>query len=84
MTKALKQCQCCDHLTLPNRGEYDICPVCFWEDDGTDQLDVRSDTNHMTLRQGRENFSRIGAYDEAMLPHVLPKGERKRFVHVPR
>jgi len=26
-------CPCCGYLTLPERGAYDICPVCFWEDD---------------------------------------------------
>ncbi len=26
-------CLCCGYLTLDERGEYDICPVCFWEDD---------------------------------------------------
>ncbi len=26
-------CPCCGCLTLDERGEYDICPVCFWEDD---------------------------------------------------
>ena len=29
-------CPCCGFLTLPSRGGYDICPVCFWEDDGQD------------------------------------------------
>lgn len=26
-------CPCCGCLTLDERGAYDICPVCFWEDD---------------------------------------------------
>ena len=26
-------CLCCGFLTLDERGGYDICPVCFWEDD---------------------------------------------------
>ena len=26
-------CPCCGFLTLDERGGYDICPVCFWEDD---------------------------------------------------
>lgn len=27
------KCLCCGYKTLDTRGEYDICPVCFWEDD---------------------------------------------------
>jgi hypothetical protein len=30
----LEACPCCGFLTLSQRGEYDICPVCSWEDDG--------------------------------------------------
>ncbi|MFF1770133.1 CPCC family cysteine-rich protein [Streptomyces sp. NPDC058249] len=29
-------CPCCGFLTLDERGSYEICPVCFWEDDGQD------------------------------------------------
>lgn len=27
------KCLCCGYRTLEAHGEYDICPVCFWEDD---------------------------------------------------
>lgn len=27
------KCLCCGYRTLDTRSEYDICPVCFWEDD---------------------------------------------------
>lgn len=27
------KCLCCGYMTLDSRAEYDICPVCFWEDD---------------------------------------------------
>lgn len=30
----LYQCPCCDYFSLDDRGEYGICSVCFWEDDG--------------------------------------------------
>jgi len=27
-------CPCCGHLTFNQpHGSYDLCPVCFWEDD---------------------------------------------------
>lgn len=27
------RCLCCGYRTLDERGAFDICPVCFWEDD---------------------------------------------------
>jgi Cysteine-rich CPCC len=77
----LFQCPCCDFFTLDERAGYDICPVCFWEDDGTDLADPdgNSGPNHMSLRAGRENFRQLGACDLAMLPHVLPVSKRVTY-----
>jgi hypothetical protein len=79
---AVKQCPCCDYFTLDTRGQYDICPICFWEDDGldVDALDTHSGPNHLTLREARANFARLGACDEAALAHVLPAERRAGFV----
>ncbi len=33
-------CPCCQLPTLTERGVYDICPVCWWEDDGQDNADA--------------------------------------------
>lgn len=77
-----EQCPCCDYFSLPERGMYLICPICFWEDDGQDidQLDGESGPNHgITLRQGRANFRNVGACTPNMLPHVLPVEARIRF-----
>jgi hypothetical protein len=30
------QCPCCKYLTLENKGEFEICILCDWEDDGQD------------------------------------------------
>jgi len=81
------QCPCCDYVSLPERGNYLICKVCFWEDDGQDldRLDEESGPNHgLTLRQGRLNFEKVGACDPKMLKYVLPIAERKRYVRKPR
>jgi Cysteine-rich CPCC len=80
-------CPCCDEVTLPERGNYLICPVCFWEDDGqdVDALDEPSGPNHgITLREGRANFQRFGACEEAMAKNVVPLEQRRRFEHRPR
>ena len=31
------QCPICGNYTLDVKNEYDICPVCFWEDDGSEE-----------------------------------------------
>ncbi len=67
-------CLCCGYRTLPERGGYDICPVCFWEDDGQDDHDaddVRGGPNStLSLTQARSNFLRIGACEDRVLKHV--------------
>lgn len=32
-------CPCCGHVTLGERGGYEICRECEWEDDGQDDHD---------------------------------------------
>ena len=34
------RCPCCGFKTLYGRGHDEICPVCFWEDDGQDEQDA--------------------------------------------
>ena len=60
----LVRCPCCDYFTLVERGQYDVCRVCFWEDSGLSDLDRFSSPNRMTLRQARLNFERFFACDE--------------------
>ena len=72
----LHACLCCGYRTLSDRG-WDVCPVCFWEDD-TEDVDRVSGANHLTLRQARDNFRRFGACDEDARSHVLADG-RERF-----
>jgi len=85
-TEALQQCPCCDYFTLGERGGHEICDVCFWEDDGLDldSLDTHSGPNHLTLREARANFGRLGACDEAGRSHVLPERARIAFARMLR
>jgi Cysteine-rich CPCC len=34
------RCPCCGFITLTERSADEICPVCFWEDDGQDDHDA--------------------------------------------
>jgi Cysteine-rich CPCC len=70
------RCPCCHYKTLESRGQYDICPVCFWEDDGQDDANADIDQvfgpNHMSLTQGRQNYQKIGASSQRLLQFVRP------------
>jgi len=75
------QCPCCDYFTLEERGGYEICPICFWEDDGIDlvEVDEYSGPNHMTLREGRLNYEKYGACDSLMIKNVISESQRMNF-----
>ena len=81
MKSNLKQCPCCDYFTLANRGDYEICTICFWEDDGLDltELQSHSGPNHLTLEEGRINFLKFGACDEKCVKYVIKELDRCNF-----
>jgi hypothetical protein len=61
-------CPCCGFVTLTMRSAYEICPLCFWEDDGQDDHDadqVRGGPNgKLSLVAARDNYRSIGACDQ--------------------
>lgn len=67
-------CPCCGYYTHKHEpdGSYDICPVCFWEDDPVQLEDPQYEggANHVSLEQARLNYKEFGACEEKMLPHV--------------
>jgi hypothetical protein len=60
----LQLCPCCDYRTLRSRGDYHVCPICDWEDDGTHpaHLDDYAACNGRHLRRARSTFRRFGSY----------------------
>lgn len=56
----LEMCPCCRYLTLTNRGDYDICPLYYWEDDGKsyDELDSYSSVSHTTFWNIQKKFEK--------------------------
>jgi len=75
------RCPCCCYVTLPERGGYEICPVCFWEDDGQDDHDadvVRGGPNYsLSLTDARRNFEMYGASDLRCIEFVRPPSEEE-------
>ena len=67
-------CRCCGHTTLTEEppGTFEVCRVCFWEDDVDLGPDGTGGANSVSLRRARENFAAYGACDEAARAHVRP------------
>jgi hypothetical protein len=67
-------CPCCRCKTLTERGGFEVCPVCCWEDDGQDDQDadvVRAGPNGgLSLTEGRANYQRCGACDQRFVDTV--------------
>jgi hypothetical protein len=70
-------CPCCGHPTLTERGRYEICDECWWEDDGQDDHDsavVRGGPNgSLSLDAARSRYVQEGGVRGA---HVPPDAAR--------
>ncbi len=71
-------CPCCNFLTLEEfpGGTFNICPVCYWEDDNVQLADpdYEGGANRESLNQAKENFKLFGASSK----------RRKKWVRKPR
>lgn len=71
------RCPCCGCKTLGERGVYEICPVCFWEDDGQDDATAHEvwggPNGALSLTQARANYQAFGTSSQ----------RRQRFVRPP-
>lgn len=65
-------CRCCGFLTLSDPGGYEICPVCFWEDDPVQNEDsgFTGGANRVALDEARRNFVEFGASELDALKYV--------------
>lgn len=68
------KCPCCGYYTYDNipNGSYDICKVCFWEDDPIQLQDptYEGGANKVSLIQARKNFQEFGACEHEMIRYV--------------
>jgi hypothetical protein len=70
------KCPCCGKLTLTTEppGSYELCPVCYWEDDGVqyDDPEYAGGANRESLNAARANYKEFGAASRTALAHVRP------------
>ena len=76
-------CPCCGYRTfdIEPDGTYEICPICFWEDDPIQLEDpnLESGANNVSLKQGQRNFIEFRACDKEMIKHTRkPKKSEQR------
>ena len=75
-------CPCCGYKTLDSRDrlEYEICPICLWEDDPFQFENIKlRGANRVSLIQAQMNFEIFGACEKDM-----DKNTRKPYVHEER
>jgi len=66
-------CPCCGYYTLNDKpGSFEICPVCYWEDDNIQYVkpDYEGGANGISLNKARENYKKVGAISEEYLDCV--------------
>ena len=67
-------CPCCGYLTFGEMpiGTFNICPVCFWEDDLVQKKDPEyaGGANEVSLNKAKANFLKFGSSTEDHLLNV--------------
>jgi len=53
-------------------GTYEICPVCYWEDDAIQNNDFKyiGGANEVSLEQAKSNFKKYGAIESKFMKDV--------------
>lgn len=72
------KCPCCGFYTLNEKEpKYDICPVCFWENDPFQTKNPNeTGANNVNLTEGRDNYHRFGACEVRLMTKTrAPKSD---------
>ena len=82
MDKKLFACPCCGYYTLQEKppGTYEICDICYWEDDPIQFEDPFLDegANEVSLMEAQLNFIDFGASDEICIDAVRKPTEQDK------
>lgn len=78
------RCPCCKSYTYERKANntYQICSVCFWEDDGVqlDNPEYEGGANTISLNEARKNFKIFGAMDERFIGNVRPPLKEEKHI----
>jgi hypothetical protein len=64
-------CPCCGYRTMDSDGNYDICPICFWEDDPFQkESEYDLGANQIPLIEAQKNYISYGACEKRFVENV--------------
>lgn len=74
MNNELYTCPCCGYITLEGcpPGTFEICEICYWEDDNVQFEDpfYEGGANRVSLYVAQRNFMKYGASEELFIDSV--------------
>ena len=77
-------CPCCGYRTIGERAVYEICPICWWEDDGQDNMDadivMGGPNDNVSLTQARANFLKFGIYNPNRTDLIEQKDDPSKYI----
>lgn len=75
-------CPCCGYLTKSDKepGSFEICPICYWEDDYVqfNDIDYKGGANEESLREARLNFKKFKVSSLRFLNYVKPPNPEEK------
>ncbi len=73
-------CPCCGYNTLAEKpsGTYQVCEICFWEDDPIqfEDWNYEGGANKVSLIQGQMNFENFGACEKSMIKNTRKPNQK--------
>jgi Cysteine-rich CPCC len=66
-------CPCCGYVVFRElAGSYEICPICFWEDDPVQAADpwFAGGANKPSLAEAQRNYAEFGAVERRFIRNV--------------
>lgn len=68
----METCSCCGYKTIEEGGNYEICSICFWEDESIQSADpwYEGGANNPSLYEAQLNFKKYGAMEKRFITNI--------------